>query len=110
MRMLRGALLVLLLGLGGAGVLAVMGGLPFASAQPPNLDPFVAPAAKPSAVPTRPAAFASPSASARPGAAASPAVTSPDIVAVASRGDQKLTYVDPATSKVSKSLDLGVPP
>jgi YVTN family beta-propeller protein len=33
----------------------------------------------------------------------------PEIVAVASQGDQKMTLVDPANGKASKSFDLGIP-
>ena len=117
MRVIHALLLALVvMTLGGAGVLGATGGLRFEGAvAAPNFDPSGPPQATSNPTPAPKAArFASPSASpgANPAAspATSPVVASSEIVAVASQTDQKLTLVDPASGKVTGSLDLGIPP
>src|ERR1700716_2927783 len=101
MRVIRGTLLLLLMGLGGTGVLAATGGLHLTGAALPSFDPLKAPVAAASAVAARAGAVASPSASPRPDVAASPVIASSEIVAVASQTDQKVALIDPATSTAS---------
>ena len=117
MRVIHALLLALVvMTLGGAGVLGATGGLRFEGAvAAPNFDPSGPPQATSNPTPAPKAArFASPSASpgANPAASptTSPVVASSEIVAVASQTDQKLTLVDPASGKVTGSLDLGIPP
>lgn len=103
--------LVVVVAVGGTGVLAATGGLHVASEALPAVDPFIP--AQATATEQRPRAAdaslaASPSA--RPGVAASPWVASSEIVAVASRADQKMTLVEPATRKAPRSFDLGMTP
>lgn len=114
MRVMRGALLGLLcVALVALAVLAVTrGGLPGASAAVPRFDPFSLPGTPSTAVPARAPNSASPSASPKPPVVASPSPVAgaSEIVAVASQTDQKLTLVDSATGKTSRSIDLGMPP
>src|SRR5438128_6077685 len=118
--MRRGAFFAfLIVALGGAGALAANGGLGFAGAAPSGLSGLRPPGAASAAAPARTAGSASPSPSPRAFTAASPVaspVASPavpgasEIVAVASRAEQKMALVDPSSGKVSRSVDLGMPP
>jgi len=116
MRLLRAPLLaIIVVILAGAGVvIATTGGLRFASAAPTPFDPLRPLVAAATSVPTRTAALASPAASPAALAAASPVASpvaaAPEIVAVASQTDRKMTLIDPATGKASHSIDLGGPP
>ena len=118
--MRRGAFLAfLIMTLGGAGALAASGGLGFAGAAPSGWTGLRPPGAASAVAPARMAGSASPSPSPRAFTAASPvasSVASPavagvsEIVAVASQAEQKMALVDPASGKVSRSVDLGMPP
>ena len=118
--MRRGAFLAfLIMTLGGAGALAASGGLGFAGAAPSGWTGLRPPGAASAVAPARMAGSASPSPSPRAFTAASPVaspVASPavagvsEIVAVASQAEQKMALVDPASGKVSRSVDLGMPP
>jgi len=109
----RAWLVLVVLALGGASVAAASSGLLFASAAPPTS--FGQFSARPATATQTPARIPGASPSASPGAVASvspvasPAITASEVVAVASQTDQKMTFVDPATGKVTRRFDLGIP-
>ena len=114
----RGALLsaFLLLVVAFVSAQAAYGGLGFATAAPPSsIGPLTVPARGSNSAPSpQPAAATrspSPQPKLTPSPVALPGVAIPsEVVAVASRTDQKLTLIDPTTAKVSKSFDIGIPP